>query len=79
MNGIFEEDSALLLFLLVLIVLLELQSSQEDLFERLKQLDIHDKDSIAALLLRLIIVDVHIAQDVDGSGSEGLVDIEVHL
>lgn len=79
MYGVFEEYSAFLLFLLVLIVLFKLQSCQEALFEGFKQFDVHDEDSITALLLRLVIVDMHITQDVDGSWSKWLVDIEVHL
>lgn len=77
-DGIFEEDPALLFLLLVLIVLFELEGGQEGLFEGLEELDVHDEDRIPCLLFgRVVIVNVHVLEDVEGSGPEWFVDVEV--
>lgn len=79
-NCIFQEDSSLLLFFFVLIVLLKLQVGEEGLLKAFKQLDVQDEDGVSSLFFRwVIVIDMHVFEDIESSGTQWLVDIDVHL
>jgi hypothetical protein len=50
------------------------------LLKALKEFDVHDEDRLGIIfLLEGVVVDVHILEDVEGSGSEGLIDVKMDL
>jgi hypothetical protein len=61
MNGILQKGFPFLLFLLIIIVLLELESVQICLLKALEELNIQYEDSVIIVIFNgLLIIDMHV-------------------